>query len=98
MKPAVHPYYRTVVFHDTSVDHSFNTGSINKTDQTLEIDGETFPYVALDISSASHPNFTGKQKEHSREGVRPDSTSAMAAFSVKAVRGFCATIKLAAFR
>lgn len=68
MKPGIHPHYRTVVFHDTSVDHYFKTGSTIKTDRTIDIDGETFPYVALDVSSASHPHYTGKQKDYSREG------------------------------
>ena len=68
MKPGIHPHYRTVVFHDTSADHYFKTGSTIKTDRTIEIDGETYPYVALDVSSASHPHYTGKQKDYSREG------------------------------
>ena len=68
MKPATHPNYRTVVFHDTSADTYFTVGSTIATARTIERDGQTYPYVTLDISSASHPYYTGKQKEFSKEG------------------------------
>jgi large subunit ribosomal protein L31 len=68
MRENIHPAYRTVVFHDTSVDEYFHVGSTIKTDRTIELEGKTFPYVTLDISSASHPYYTGKQKEFSKEG------------------------------
>ena len=68
MRENIHPAYRTVVFHDTSVDEYFRVGSTIKTDRTIELEGQTFPYVTLDISSASHPYYTGKQKEFSKEG------------------------------
>lgn len=62
MKPDIHPGYRTVVFHDTSVDQYFKIGSTIQTEREIELDGQTWPYVTLDISSASHPYYTGKQK------------------------------------
>jgi len=68
MKTGIHPDYRTVVFHDLSVDTYFKIGSTIKTERTIELDGATFPYVTLDISSASHPYYTGKQKEFNKEG------------------------------
>ena len=44
MKPNIHPDYRTVVFHDTSVDEYFLIGSTLKTDRTIEWeDGNTYP-------------------------------------------------------
>ncbi|WP_392588941.1 50S ribosomal protein L31 [Serratia ureilytica] len=36
--------------------------------RTIELDGESWPYVTLDVSSASHPYYTGKQKDYSKEG------------------------------
>jgi len=68
MKPGIHPAYRTVVFHDTSVDEYFKVGSTIKTDRTIELEGTTFPYITIEVSSASHPYYTGKQKEFSKEG------------------------------
>lgn len=68
MKPDIHPYYRTVVFHDTSVDEFFKVGSTIKTDREIELDGQTYPYITLDVSSKSHPYYTGKQKTFSTEG------------------------------
>ena len=54
--------YREVLFHDTSVDEYFLVRSTLSTDQTKEYEGKTYPYCVLDISSASHPFYTGKQK------------------------------------
>lgn len=68
MKPDIHPHYRTVVFHDTSVDEYFKVGSTIKTDREIELEGVTYPYVTLDVSSASHPYYTGKQKTLTSEG------------------------------
>lgn len=68
MKQAIHPDYRTVAFHDTSADTFFVVGSTIKTDRTIELDGKTLPYVTLDVSSASHAYYTGKQKEFAKEG------------------------------
>ncbi|QKJ86208.1 50S ribosomal protein L31 type B [Paramixta manurensis] len=68
MKTGIHPQYRPVVFHDTSADRYFKIGSTIKTDRTIEFEGATLPYVTLDVSSASHPHYTGKQKEFAKEG------------------------------
>ena len=56
MKPNIHPEYRTVVFHDTSVDEYFKIGSTIKTDREIELDGVTYPYVTIDVSSKSPPD------------------------------------------
>ncbi|GAM71328.1 LSU ribosomal protein L31p [Vibrio sp. JCM 19236] len=69
MKPGIHPEYRKVVFHDTSVDEYFIVGSTLQTDRTIEWkDGKTYPYCTLDVSSASHPFYTGKQRVVQAEG------------------------------
>ncbi|EJI86825.1 rpmE2 product [Alishewanella aestuarii B11] len=52
-----------------AVDTFFLVGSTIKTTRTHTwTDGKTYPYVTLDISSASHPYYTGKQKQVSNEG------------------------------
>ena len=63
MKSEIHPNYREVVFQDTSSDFMFLTRSTIETSETIEWeDGETYPLAKVEISSASHPFFTGKQK------------------------------------
>ncbi|MCR5453942.1 MAG: type B 50S ribosomal protein L31 [Bacteroidales bacterium] len=63
MKKNTHPEsYRLVVFKDMSNDTTFITKSSANTKDTIEIDGETYPLVKLEISSSSHPFFTGKMK------------------------------------
>jgi len=71
MRKEIHPEYREVLFHDTSVDEYFLIRSTLDTDQTKEWEGNTYPYCVLDISSASHPFYTGKQK-FVNEGGRVD--------------------------
>lgn len=69
MKPNIHPDYRKVVFHDTSVDEYFLIGSTLKTNRTIEWkDGKTYPYYTIETSSASHPFYTGKQQVIQSEG------------------------------
>jgi len=68
MKQNIHPHYRTVVFHDTSANAFFKVGSTIKTDREIELDGQTWPYVTIEVSSQSHPFYTGKQKAFSNEG------------------------------
>jgi len=63
MKKGIHPEYRPVVFQDASADFAILTRSTIKTNDTIAWeDGKTYPVVKLEISSASHPFFTGKQK------------------------------------
>jgi large subunit ribosomal protein L31 len=63
MKDGIHPEYREVVFQDVSANFAFLTRSTIKTKDTIKWeDGKTYPLVRLDISSASHPFFTGKMK------------------------------------
>lgn len=63
MKKDIHPEYRQVVFKDVSADVSFLSRSTVKTTETVKWeDGKEYPLFKVDISSASHPFFTGKQK------------------------------------
>jgi large subunit ribosomal protein L31 len=62
MKQGIHPEYREVVFVDTSSDFKFLTRSTAATTETIEWDdGNTYPMVRVEMSSASHPFYTGKQ-------------------------------------
>lgn len=63
MKQGIHPEYRPVVFQDASANFAFLTRSTITTNETITWeDGETYPLARIEISSASHPFFTGKQK------------------------------------
>ncbi len=62
MKEGIHPEYRPVVFQDVSADYTMLTRSTIKTKDTITLDGQEYPLVKVDISSESHPFFTGKQK------------------------------------
>jgi large subunit ribosomal protein L31 len=62
MKKGIHPEYREVVFYDPSADFKFLTRSTIQTKETIEYDGKEYPVVKLEISSASHPFFTGSEK------------------------------------
>lgn len=68
MRPNIHPEYRKVLFHDTNADVYFLIGSTMTSTQTRTYEGEVYPYVVLDISSASHPFYTGEQRQASNEG------------------------------
>jgi len=63
MKPGIHPEYRPVVFRDSGANFAFLSRSTVETNRTIEWeDGNTYPLVELDVSSASHPFYTGKQR------------------------------------
>ena len=63
MKKDIHPEYREVLFHDTGVDEYFIINSTLETPETKKWeDGKTYPYYTVEISSSSHPFYTGKQK------------------------------------
>ena len=70
MKKDIHPEYRDVVFKDVSTDFAILTRSTIKTSDTIvwEKDGKEYPLYKVDISSASHPFYTGKQKIMDTEG------------------------------
>src|SRR5210317_1362203 len=63
MKKGIHPEnYRMVAFKDMSNDDVFLTRSTVNTKETIDVDGETYPLVKLEISRTSHPYYTGKTK------------------------------------
>ncbi len=63
MKKDIHPKYRNVVFQDLSSDFAFLTRSTVDSKETIVWeDGNEYPLVKVEISSKSHPFYTGQQK------------------------------------
>ncbi len=61
MKSGIHPEsYRPVAFKDMSNGDTFISRSTAASKENIEIDGATYPLIKLDISSSSHPFYTGK--------------------------------------
>jgi large subunit ribosomal protein L31 len=62
MRKDIHPEYRDVIFHDTSSGVKFMTRSTINTSETIKWeDGNDYPLVKVEVSSASHPFYTGKK-------------------------------------
>lgn len=62
MRKDIHPAYREVVFMDTSSDFKFLTRSTLEAKETIKWeDGKEYPLIKVEISSASHPFYTGKK-------------------------------------
>ncbi|MCW3157910.1 type B 50S ribosomal protein L31 [Micropruina sonneratiae] len=68
MSRHTHPGYRPVVFRDASAGLIFLTRSTVATDRTVEHAGGTYPLVDVEISSASHPFWTGRSRVVDTEG------------------------------
>ena len=63
MKADIHPRYNDVVFQDVTSNFSFLTRSTLFTKDTITWeDGKEYPLIKVEVSSASHPFYTGKQK------------------------------------
>ena len=68
MKKDIHPEYRPVVFMDTTTGYKFLSGSTKYSSETVEFEGETYPLIRVEISSDSHPFYTGRQKFTQADG------------------------------
>ena len=69
MKKNIHPKVRQVVFKDASSDFSFLGTSTMDSKEVVEWeDGKSYPLIKVEISSASHPFFTGKQPVVNTQG------------------------------
>ncbi len=65
MKPTIHPEYHEVIFFDSSADFKFLTRSTAETkgkEKMKWTDGKEYPLIRIEISSESHPFYTGKHK------------------------------------
>lgn len=84
MKKDIHPKnYRPVVFDDMASGVQFVIGSTIRTDETVEVDGKEYPKVMVEISSQSHPFYTGEDRTLDKTG-RVERFKARAAAAKKA--------------
>ncbi len=61
MKKGIHPEYKEVVFQDLQTDFKFVTKSTMTSDETIKWeDGNEYPLVKVEVTSNSHPFYTGK--------------------------------------
>jgi len=68
VKPGIHPEYHKVLFIDSATGDEWVTRSTMGSKETREVDGEEMPVVKLEISSFSHPFWTGKMRELDADG------------------------------
>jgi large subunit ribosomal protein L31 len=71
MKEDIHPQYRSVVFHDLSSDFKVLTRSTASSEEKIKWeDGNEYPVIKFDLSSASHAFYTGKDQQLNDKGGR----------------------------
>lgn len=68
MKSGIHPAYRKVLFVDSATGDEWVTRSTMTSNEKREVDGEELPVVRLEISSHSHPFWTGTMREVDSDG------------------------------
>jgi len=68
VKADIHPEYRKVVYVDNATGDEWVSRSTMKSKETKEVDGEELPLIRLEISSSSHPFWTGKMRELDTDG------------------------------
>ncbi len=69
MKEGIHPDYRQVVFQDMTTGTKFITRSTAQTRETIKMeDGQEYPLFKLDVTSESHPFYTGAQQRINETG------------------------------
>ena len=68
MKAEIHPEYREVLFIDSATGEEWVCRSTMNSEDMKEVDGKTLPVVKLEISSASHPFWTGQMREVDTDG------------------------------
>lgn len=78
MKQGIHPEYHQVIFLDTTTNFKFLSGSTKTSSEMMEWeDGKEYPVIRLDISSDSHPFYTGRQNSLLRMDVWNVSTKSL---------------------
>ena len=68
MKPEIHPEYHAIIFVDSATGTEWTSRSTMTSKEMRDVDGQQVPVVRLDISSASHPFWTGKMRELDADG------------------------------
>lgn len=75
MKQDIHPDYHPVVFMDSTTGFKFLSGSTKNSQETVEWeDGNTYPLIRVEVTSDSHPFYTGRQNSHKQMDVWTVST------------------------
>jgi large subunit ribosomal protein L31 len=68
VKAGIHPDYHKVLFVDSATGNEWVSRSTLHSNEKREVDGEEIPVVRLEISSFSHPFWTGKMRELDSDG------------------------------
>ncbi|UQS84038.1 type B 50S ribosomal protein L31 [Bombilactobacillus thymidiniphilus] len=68
MKKGIHPDYHEVVFMDSATGKKFLAGSTVNSSETVDYEGKEYPLIRMEITSDSHPFYTGKQKFTQADG------------------------------
>jgi len=68
VKPGIHPEYHKVLYVDTATGDEWVSRSTLTSKETREVEGEEMPVIKLEISSHSHPFWTGKMRELDADG------------------------------
>jgi len=68
VKPGIHPDYHKVIFVDSASGTEWTTRSTARSSEMREVDGDQVPVIRLEISSVSHPFWTGQLREAARGG------------------------------
>ncbi len=68
MKPEIHPEYHKVIFVDSATGSEWVSRSTATSKETRSLEGEEVPVIRLEISSVSHPFWTGKLRELDTDG------------------------------
>ena len=68
MKSEIHPDYHDVIYIDSATGEEWMSRSTQTSKETREVDGEEIPIIKLEISSSSHPFWTGKMRELDADG------------------------------
>jgi len=68
VKPGIHPDYHKVLYVDTATGDEWVSRSTLTSKEKREVDGEEMPVIKLEISSHSHPFWTGKMRELDVDG------------------------------
>lgn len=68
MKKDIHPSSRPVLFKDITTDQNFIIDSCVETDETIDFEGKDYPLVKVEISSSSHPFYSGKERSGGTTG------------------------------
>lgn len=68
MKPDIHPDYHDVIFVDSATGDEWTSRSTQTSSETRDVDGVAVPVIKLEISSRSHPFWTGTMRELDADG------------------------------